>query len=236
MNTYLKNSLLKPKFCVSIAISNSSKLNSTIAKAFTLGAHMAEIRLDSLTLFSIKQINQLSHNYKNRLILTFRNKNQGGFSNISESERLEILTQLLEIKYSIKDIESDTFLKNYSLFNNERNLIVSWHNFKSTPSTTVMTNLIQNISNKLTSARQIIKIATYANTLDDCNKIFSLYSKFRKSKFQLLAFCMSDTGSMTRILSPMFGAPFVYCFMGNKSVAPGQVHINTLKKIYANFS
>ena len=144
--------------------------------------------------------------------------------------------QLLDLKHSIKDIEYDTFLSHSSIFNDEKNLIVSWHNFKSTPSTNSMENQIKKISTKLKHPEQIIKVVTYANSLNDCNKVFDLYPRFEKSKFQLLAFCMSETGSITRVLSPILGAPFIYCFTGTKSVAPGQINLNILKEIYSNFS
>ena len=232
----MKNRFQDPKFCVSITAPNTSKLISDVNSAFKSGAHLAEVRLDSLNSFSLDKIQELSDVHKNKLIFTFRAKHQGGLSSISEPDRLQILIELLDIKNSIKDIESDTFNKNYSLFKNEKNLIISWHNFKSTPSTNSLEILIKNISKKLTHPKQIIKIVTYANSLNDCNKVFNLYSRFEKSKFQLLAFCMGETGSITRILSPVLGAPFIYCFSGNKAVAPGQIKLDTLSEIYSNFA
>ena len=245
MSISLRNSsLIKPRFCVSIAESSTTKLNSTVKRAFVSGSHFAEIRLDCLSSFSIEKIQNLSNTYKNRLILTFRSKNEGGFSNISESDRLDILSQLLDLKYSIKDIEFSTYLKHYSLFQKKKNLLISWHNFKSTPSYNELETRVRTISKKLSNNPEnngnwqhgkIIKIVTKANTMDDCNKIFKLYKKFNKSRFHLLAFCMGDNGSATRILSPFLGAPFVYCFIGKNPIAPGQIHINTLKEIYSNF-
>ena len=47
---------------------------------------------------------------------------------------------------------------------------------------------------------------------------------------------MGETGSITRILSPVLGAPFIYCFSGNKAVAPGQIKLDTLAEIYSNFA
>ena len=94
----------------------------------------------------------------------------------------------------------------------------------------------KNISKKLSRPTQIIKIVTYANSLNDCNKVYKLYPRFKKSKFQLLAFCMGENGSISRILSPMLGAPFIYCSYGNKATAPGQINIKHLKEIYSNFS
>tara|TARA_Y100000590_G_scaffold286088_1_gene321931 strand:- start:5214 stop:5912 length:699 start_codon:yes stop_codon:yes gene_type:complete len=232
----LKNRNTEPKFCVSIAAPNASKLKSSVNSAFVSGADFVEVRLDSLNSFSFDFVEELSDLHKNKLVLTFRSKNQGGFSKISESDRLQILTQLIDLKHSFKDIESDTFNRNNSLFKNEKNLIVSWHNFKSTPSTNSLSKLIQNISKKLSKPTQIIKIVTYANSLNDCNKVYKLYPRFEKSKFQLLAFCMGESGSISRILSPMLGAPFIYCSYGNKSTAPGQINIKHLKEIYSNFS
>ena len=232
----MKNNTLEPKFCVSIAAPNISKLKSSVNSAFLSGAHLVEIRLDSLNSFSINFLEELSNTHKNKLVLTFRSKHQGGLSNISESDRLKILTQLLDLKHSFKDIESDTFNRNSTLFKNEKNLIVSWHNFNITPSTNFLSVLIKNISKKLSRPTQIIKIVTYANSLNDCNKVYKLYPRFKKSKFQLLAFCMGENGSVSRILSPMLGAPFIYCSYGNKVTAPGQINIKHLKEIYSNFS
>ena len=232
----MKNRTSEPKFCVSIAAPNTSKLKSFVNSAFLSGAHLVEIRLDSLNSFSINFIEELSNTHKNKLVLTFRSKHHGGLSKISESDRLQILNQLLDLKHSFKDIESDTFNRNSTLFKNEKNLIVSWHNFNSTPSTNSLSVLIKNISKNLSRPTQIIKIVTYANSLTDCNKVYKLYPRFEKSKFQLLAFCMCENGSVSRILSPMLGAPFIYCSYGNKVTAPGQINIKHLKEIYSNFS
>ena len=131
----MKNRIQEPKFCISIAVANASKLKPSVSSAFSSGANFVEIRLDSLNSFSIDSIEELSNIHKNNLVLTFRSKHQGGLSNISESDRLQILKQLLNLKHSFKDIESDTFNRNSSLFKNENNLIVSWHNFNNTPST-----------------------------------------------------------------------------------------------------
>ena len=163
----MKNNTLEPKFCVSIAAPNTSKLKSSVNSAFLSGAHLVEIRLDSLNSFSINFIEELSNTHKNKLVLTFRSKHQGGLSNISESDRLQILIQLLDLKHSFKDIESDTFNRNSTLFKNEKNLIVSWHNFNITPSTNSLSVIIKNISKKLSRPTQIIKIVTYANSLND---------------------------------------------------------------------
>ena len=102
MNTFLKNRTQEPKFCVSIAAPNTSKLKLSVNSAFSSGANFVEIRLDSIDSFSIDSIEQLSNLHKNKLILTFRSKRQGGFSNISESDRIKILIQLLDLKHFLK--------------------------------------------------------------------------------------------------------------------------------------
>ena len=84
----MKNRTSEPKFCVSIAAPNTSKLKSSVNSAFLSGAHLVEIRLDSLNSFSIDSIEELSNIHKNNLVLTFRSKHQGGLSNISESDRM----------------------------------------------------------------------------------------------------------------------------------------------------
>ncbi|MCP4716250.1 MAG: type I 3-dehydroquinate dehydratase, partial [Deltaproteobacteria bacterium] len=104
-------------------------------------------------------------------------------------------------------------------------IIVSYHNFSETPAD------VSNIHSALTATgADIIKIATYANSLQDSMRILDL---LKISDRDMIAIAMGEKGEISRILAPLFGAYLTFASLaaGSES-APGQIPVETMKNIF----
>ncbi len=126
------------------------------------------------------------------------------------------------------NVELNTLIKNKNLRNYLKNaetdILVSWHNFKQTPS-------ISTLKKKLLQMKKFsnnIKIVTMAKSIYDASKILSLYNN---NDVKLIAFSMGDYGRISRLLCLLLGSPYTYTSLG-KPIAPGQFNVDEIKSIF----
>ena len=112
---------------------------------------------------------------------------------------------------------------------NKTKTIISFHNFKKTDKKEIIKKYNQ--IKKLNP--DIIKIATFANSINDNLVIFNLIKKAKKENIKIIALCMGEYGEISRILSPIFGAELTFgSLKEGKESAPGQITADALKNIY----
>jgi 3-dehydroquinate dehydratase I len=180
---------------------------------------LAEIRMDLLN-FSNNQFASIFKSHSN-LIATYRSKGK----DLSSMENMLSVAIENGCKYIDIDISTpkeliDTFGKKIREHNGK--LILSYHNFNETPRLEQLDRIIE-ITQQYNA--DITKIACFANTDDDCERILSLY----KDRSNLVAFCMGNLGRITRIKSLSLGALFTYASIAGKETAPGQLSYETLE-------
>ena len=141
---------------------------------------------------------------------------------------ISILKLIAEYSPYLLDVELDTLRKNPSLVrylkNTNTKLLVSWHDFKKTPSTAELKNKMGQMSRFSSN----IKIVSTAKSTDDSTRMLELYGK--KGKSNLISFAMGDLGRISRILCLYLGSPYTYVSLG-KATAPGQFSVDEIKKI-----
>ena len=218
---------IKHKTCVSIATNSPKKVLYMLKQALKRSDY-AEIRFDFLEPSKIPCTLELCKKYMNRLVCTLRPKTEGGAFSGSKKERISIIKliatyspYLLDVEYNTikKDRELATYLKK-----NKNNVLVSWHDFKKTPNVDVLVNKYR----KMSKHSNYVKIVTMSKTVYDVTKVLSLYAVKSLSDIQLIAFCMGDTGKMSRIICLYFGSPYTYVSLG-KPTAPGQYSLSYIK-------
>ncbi len=102
-------------------------------------------------------------------------------------------------------------------------IILSYHNFKKTPSVKELLNIAQ----RLRKDADIIKIVTSAKSLEDNQAVLSLY---QKTDYPLLAFAMGKIGQPTRISCLAHRALWTYCSIGKNAIASGQISLEQASK------
>jgi len=204
--------------CVSVAKSDKNLVIETIKKH-----KMAEVRLDALNTVTKTTVKEIFSSHNN-LIATFRP------GKINEKERINLLIEAVNFGAKFVDIEIETDFESIAKIekatkNNDCKLIISYHNYKETPNTDKLMNIVEKCK-KLNA--DIVKIATFINKEEDNSTIISLYSIYKN----IVAIGMGEKGKITRIASVLCGSPFTFVSENNNKTAPGQIDINTFKTIY----
>ncbi len=108
----------------------------------------------------------------------------------------------------------------------ETKLIISFHNFKSTPNLKSLIKTANSIDEK---GADIIKIATFANNFEDCLKIFSLLEHLKEKDKTAICLAMGKEGKLTRLAGHLFGNYLMYCPLAkDKKTASGQLTVKEL--------
>ena len=218
---------MKYKTCVSIAEQTPSKTKKILKIALSK-SDFVEIRLDFLKIEQIPETLEMIRKDLSRVVCTLRPKNEGGKFVGNEKERIAIIKLIAEYNPFMLDIEFNTLKKNSSLTkylkSTKTKLLVSWHDFKKTPSSAELEKKISQMS-KFSSN---VKIVSTAKSTDDSTRMLELYNK--KGKNNLISFAMGDYGRISRILCLYLGSPYTYVSLG-KAIAPGQFSVDEVKKI-----
>ncbi len=218
---------MKYKTCVSIAETTPTKIKKILKIALSKSDY-AEVRFDFLKNEQIPETLEMVKKDLNRIVCTLRPKNQGGKFSGNEKERILILKLIAEYNPFLLDVEFNTLKKNSSLVKylkkTKTKLLVSWHDFKKTPSSIELKKKISQMD-KFSS---YVKIVCTAKSTGDSTRMLELYSK--KGKNNLISFAMGDHGRISRILCLYLGSPYTYVSLG-KAVAPGQFSVDEVKKI-----
>lgn len=218
---------MKYKTCVSIAEETPNKIKQVLKIALTK-SDFAEVRFDFLNADQVPETIEVIKKDLKRTVCTLRPKSEGGKFAGSEKERIAILKLIAEYSPYLLDVELNTLRKNPSLVrylkNTNAKLLVSWHDFKKTPSTAELKNKMDQMG-KFSS---YVKIVSTAKSTDDSTRMLELYGK--KGNVNLISFAMGDLGRISRILCLYLGSPYTYVSLG-KAIAPGQFSVDEIKKI-----
>ncbi len=218
---------MKYKTCVSIAEKTPNKIKKTLKIALKKSGFV-EVRFDFLKIEQIPEALEIVKKDLNKIVCTLRPKTEGGKFSGTEKERISILKLIAEYNPFLLDVEFNTLKRNTSLRkylkSTKTNLLVSWHDFKKTPSSAELKKKM----NQMSKFSSNVKIVSTAKSTNDSNRMLELYSK--KGKNNLISFAMGDLGRISRILCLYLGSPYTYVSLG-KPVAPGQFSVDEVKKI-----
>lgn len=183
-------------------------------------ANVIELRLDFIKNINQKDLKRLLQSKTKKVIVTDR-KNRTSLI----KEAIDLKADFIDLDISIGEETIKEIIKNKK----KTKIIVSFHNFKKTDK--------KEINNKFKKIKKlnpnIIKIATFANSINDNILIFNLINKAKKENKKIIALCMGQKGEISRILSPLFGSFLTFASLKKgKESAPGQIEANTLKNIY----
>jgi 3-dehydroquinate dehydratase/shikimate dehydrogenase len=224
---------------VPIAAKDLDQAKRQIKTAKAAGAEMLELRTDYLENLSIPLVKDLiaktkSAGRKLPLIVTCRDKRQGGAIGYPDQLRIDVLAEALKAGVEFIDFEYENFL---SAENQERvqralsqvskgRLILSAHNFETKFSDII--KLHRHIQTLYPAA--IPKLVYTANHINDCFEAFDL---LRRTGGERIVFCMGAAGLISRIIAKKLNSFVTFASIDDKSAtAPGQLTIEQLKKLY----
>ncbi len=218
---------MKYKTCVSIAEKTPQKIKQTLKIALKKSDYV-EVRFDFLKIEQIPEALEIIKNDLNKVVCTLRPKTEGGKFPGKENERIAIIKLIAEYSPFLLDIEFNTLNKNQELKkylkSTKTKLLVSWHDFKKTPTGAELKKKL----NQMSKMSSNVKIVSNAKSTEDSTRMLELYNK--KGKINLISFAMGDFGRISRILCLYLGSPYTYVSLG-KTVAPGQFSVDEMNKI-----
>jgi 3-dehydroquinate dehydratase/shikimate dehydrogenase len=224
---------------VPIAAKNLDQAKQQIKTAKAAGAEMLELRTDYLENLSLDLVKNLIAEAKTAspltpIIVTCRDKQQGGAIDYPVRLRVDILVEALKAGVELIDFEYENFL---SAENQERirralsqaskgQLILSAHNFETKfPDIIKLHRHIQTLY-----PAAIPKLVYTANHINDCFEAFDL---LRRTSGSAIVFCMGAAGLITRIIAKKLNSFVTFASIDEKNeTAPGQMTIEQFKTIY----
>jgi len=231
---------METKLAVPIAARNIDQAGTQIESARAAGADILELRTDYLENLNVDLIKKLIADVKNAgdkklpIIVTCRDKQQGGAIDYPQKLRVDVLAAALKAGAEFIDFEYENYLSiegqekiRLALSQTSKSrLILSAHNFETKFDN--IGKLYRNILNVCPVA--IPKLIYVANHINDC---FDAFDLLHQTSAERIIFCMGAGGLISRILAKKLG-----CFLTFASVediyatAPGQLTIKDLKELY----
>ncbi len=209
-----------------------------IKRAHKAGAEAIELRTDYLEGLKSEPVKRLIAEVKGfsslPLIVTCRDKKQGGCFDYPNELRVEVLKAAIKAGADFIDFEYDNFLirENRARIesaieeNKKTRLILSAHNFKTRFED--INKLYNDIKGNYPSA--VPKLVYTANHINDC---FEGFDVLHKAKSDSIVFCMGEAGLISRIIAKKPGSLVTFASLDETSAtAPGQITIEEFKKLY----
>ncbi|MBN2136775.1 MAG: shikimate dehydrogenase [Sedimentisphaerales bacterium] len=225
---------------VPISAPNADLAADQIDAAVDAGAEILEFRIDYLEGLTPEKVVEILKHAQNGpaetlpIIVTCRDKKQGGAIQYPLKLRIDVLAAALRAGADFIDFEYENYLE---IGNQERlrralsmsrkgRLILSHHDFKGRfPD---ITALHRRISTVCSSA--IPKLVYTAKNINDC---FDALDLLEKTGGDRIAFCMGPAGLISRILTKKLGSFLTFAGIDEKSTtAPGQLTVDEFKRLY----
>ena len=171
------------------------------------------------------------------LILTCRIHLEGGFKEMSQEKRLQLITSaiasggvdIVDVELSNEPAFIEKVKETARAF--DTRLILSYHNFDETPDEVF-------IHAQLVTAQDmgadIAKLAVMPNDYADVLTLLGATLKARTGavKVPIITMSMGPEGGVTRVAGGLFGSDLTFA-IGKESSAPGQIPIGDLRKAMA---
>ena len=161
-----------------------------------------------------------------------RLKSEGGFWNGTERERVKELLKAVPLGASFIDIElnSPHVSETVELVKKaHKEALVSFHDIRRTPS---LRELREIVKRQVNLGADLCKVVVTAEKFEDNLTIFKLLEEFVNFT-HITAFCMGERGSISRVLSPLYGSNYMYVSTGaGLESATGQIELSSFRALY----
>lgn len=187
-------------------------------------ADWIEVRLDLIRAEDpVQYYHKMVRGISKPLIVTNRARREGGKWKGTEQERIEMLIEASS-EANVIDVELSTERKLMGKVKAVgKPLIISYHNFNSTPPKEKLKRIIRRA---YACGADVAKVAVTPKKVDDVLLLLDILVEMRKP---LIAISMGKLGEPTRIVAPLLGSPLTYGYV-DEPKAPGQLHVSELQR------
>jgi len=223
------------KICVSISAADARAVAEAVRPLASL-VDVVEVRLDAMRDPDVSGCLEM---ISLPLLFTNRPVWEGGAFSGTEEERLEPLLTAARSGAAYVDLElrADAVLRKRlraQCATGSCRLILSWHNFATTPSMAELQGLVCRMEE---AGADIGKVVTTARNVSDVIRVLSLPSAVHRDGFGLSAFCMGEAGRISRFATLYLGGTMTYVAPDRHSAtAPGQLTARQMAQLVTGFS
>jgi 3-dehydroquinate dehydratase-1 len=205
-------------------------------KAREAGADLLEVRIDTLPPNERASITDILSEIREAvplpLIATVRSPHEQGAKQgvfkLDEDERASIFEKAMPF-VEFADVELRASSINAAIIKLARQagkkVILSYHDFESTPSETKIQKLIEEFK---TLSGDILKVAAMPQSPPDVAKLLSLCASLNEVDRVFIS--MGELGRISRVAGFAFGSCLTYGHVG-EAVAPGQISVQELARL-----
>ena len=225
--------------CVPLTDNSFDDMLFSARQAEKLAADAVEFRIDFLDpagMDDLKDINKLE-DLNIKKILTCMPCWEGGKFNGAESTRISMMSSISKffdyITIELRCCDLSLFVRSARKQNPCIKVILSYHDFESTPELNTILNIIK-LEKK--HGADIAKIAFTPCDLEDVLRVMEALVKGRAG-IPVIAISMGDAGKISRVIAPVFGSYLTFASLGEgRESAPGQMSIADVRGWLEKFS
>ncbi|MCU0531432.1 MAG: type I 3-dehydroquinate dehydratase [Syntrophales bacterium] len=218
--------------CISVVPATNEEALSLLGRALPL-AELVELRIDRI---EAPALPMLLHAGRERIVVTNRRRDEGGFFASCETRRLERLHEAVELGARFVDIEARTGSRAVGRLadavrshGGRTRLIVSHHDLAGTPSARTLAARV-NACRAL--GADVVKIVTLANRAEDNLRVLEILPQAREMGQDIVAFCMGELGRLSRVAAPLLGSCWSYASLEKGAAsAPGQLTVAEMRAV-----
>ncbi len=209
------------KYCLPIIEPSAEKVIATI-NDYSESFDLFEIWLDYLEEDALQVTRELCEKLPSKLLFLFRRQ---GLEEIQLSEKTRShIMELLAKKDALLDLDfqtQKTDLENVEKLSEKPKLILSYHNYKETPS---LADLLEVYESMKAFSPAIYKFAAFCNSEEDAFTLIELFNKLKEDEAERIVLGMGLHGLSARVTCSLWGNAFTFAPVElEKASAPGQL-------------
>ena len=188
-----------------------------------------ELRLDRLAGMA-DEVEKVLPRLRTQLIITARHPNEGGSGRLSLGQRRALLSRFLtHADYLDVELRSAHALRALIAIAKTKKvrLIISFHDFKSTPSARL---LVAKAHNAKALRADIFKVATRTDTPTELGRLLEFITRNRVN-VRLAVMGIGGLGAISRVLLARAGSVLIYASLGPATDVEGQLSLEQLRAL-----
>ncbi len=218
------------RICVAVAAAGADGVISQVQPVLPL-VDVVEVRLDAM---ARPEVEDCCRRIDRPLLFTNRAAWEGGAAAGDDLARIEPLLLAVRHGAAFVDLElrADSRARDRildAIQGTATRLILSCHDFSATPPADRLHDILSRMA---ASGAHIGKIVTTARQPADVLRVLALQEKARDLGFPLIAFCMGETGRISRLATLYLGGFMTYVAVDEEqATAPGQLSAARLHEL-----
>ena len=233
----------KPMVCIPLVGKDREAITAEAGNVPSIVPDIIELRIDAwdfvedraLSLEMIKEVRGIVG--ETPVILTCRGDWEGGFKKVSDEAKFGIyaaavqegLVDFIDVELIYGEEKIKKVLA--TLEGTQTSLIVSFHDFKKTPS---RDELVSILKQQIAAGAQVAKLAAMPQKEEDVLNVLSATLEVRRQFpcIPIITMSMGPIGAVTRLVGGLFGSDLTFA-VGSQSSAPGQIPVAELRQCFS---